>query len=139
MHECVTAVEANATKTSAASTAHLQLRPAACSGGISLTESGCEAAQLQVDAAAWKHQKNGFGFGCFGIGTEYYKHIIVSTKALQSRRLLQLHSAASDQGGNAVDGKPLREGVRNGLTHIEAELQRPALPTAEYNIATAVL
>ena len=137
MHGCVTAVEANATKTSAASTAHLQLRPAACSGGISSTESGCEAAQLQVHTAARKHQKFGCGFGSYG--TKYHKHVVESTKALQSWRLRLLRSVANICRENAVDWKPLQEWVRNGFTHIEAEAQRLALPAAECDFATAVL
>ena len=62
MRECITTAHAHSNK-KAAIAAHLQLGPAACSGGVTSTQGGGEAAKLQVGAAAWKHQKFGFEIG----------------------------------------------------------------------------
>ena len=80
MRECIATAHAHS-KTVEAMAAHLKLRPAARSCGVTLTEGGGEAAQLQVGAAAREDQELGFGFGFYR--AEYHQHVVVSTEALQ--------------------------------------------------------
>ena len=121
-------------KSAGAAAAHLQLRPAAGSGEVVLAQGGSQAAQLQVHAAAREHQKLGVSLN----RPEQHEDVVVCAEARQSRRLWMLSSVADIGGENAGD-RLVKEGVRNALSHRVAEVQHLALPTAQRDMALAVL
>jgi hypothetical protein len=99
-----------------------------------LAEGGGEAAQLQVGAAAREQQELGSHLN----GPEQHENVVVGAKALQPWRLRVLHSVTDVGRENAGDGL-VEVGVCNALPNRVAEVQRLALPAAEFDVTAAVL
>ena len=99
-----------------------------------LAQGRSQAAQLQIDAAARKHQKLGAGLQ----RAKDHEHIVVRAETLQSRRLRML-SLVTDIGGEYAGDGRVKEAVWDALSHRVAEVQRFALPADERDVKNAVL